>query len=153
MYYNSKIYLCVTICATSSGPVVWLTWLENIRQLCVVKLYPCLRGNRPFILPEFLSISKWENGKITLWWKEPLNKLGRQRALKMPKYLSVYWHVLTLFIQGMVGDCACSFKPLFSNSGTGYFKACSSVAQICHNELTSPEKHGLVLPEIRGYFW
>lgn len=64
--------------ATSSGPVVWLTWLENMRWPYVVKLYPYLRGNRPFILPESLSIWKWENGKITVWWNEPLkNWVGK----------------------------------------------------------------------------
>lgn len=58
----------------------------------------------------------------------------------MPEYLSVHWHVLTLFIQGIVADCACSFSrcsSLFSNSETRSFKACSTISQICHNETTS----------------
>lgn len=108
VYYSSKIWdLFFTLGATSSGPVVWLTWLENMRWPHVVKLYPYLRGNRPFILPESLSIWKWENGKITQWWKEPLKSWGGKELRKCP---SIYQ--LLFFFKSR--DCLLIVHPPFN---------------------------------------
>lgn len=67
---------------------------------------------------------KWKDYSVM---ERAIKELGRQRAQKMPKYLSVHCHFLTLFIRGMLADCACSFEQsmqlLFSNSGAGSFKA------------------------------
>lgn len=94
MYYNSKIDLFFTLGATSSGAVVWRTWLESMRRPHAVRLYPYLRGNRPFILPQSLSIGKWENGKIVM--ERVIEELGRKIAQKMATYLSVHWRFFDL---------------------------------------------------------
>lgn len=58
-------------------------WSDLMRKH-ELQLYSCFRGNRPFILREPLSIPKWENGKISLWWKEPLKSWGSRELIRWP---------------------------------------------------------------------
>ena len=50
---------------------------------------------------------KWKDYSVM---ERAIKELGRQRAQKMLRYLSVHWHFLTLFIQGTLADRACSFE-------------------------------------------
>lgn len=58
------------------------TWSDLMRKHELLRC-SCLRGTRPFI-PEPLSIWKWENGKISLWWKEPLKSRGSWELIRWP---------------------------------------------------------------------
>ncbi len=164
MYYNSKIDLFFTLGATSSGPVVWLTWLENMRRPHVVKLYPYLRGNRPFILPESLSIWKWENGKITLWWKEPLKSWGGKelrKCLSIYQFTGIFFNLIypgnacwlyMLFWLCMLLNILCSY--CFYQSRCWILQSLQSRPNtVYHNELTRTERYSFLLPEFVGHSW
>lgn len=94
---------------------------KNTRRSRVVKLYPYLRGNRPFILPESLSIWEWENGKITPWWREPLKSWGEAKSSDNVQVFISSMAFVALFIPGSACWSGRVFFEQFSTVQSRFF--------------------------------